>query len=360
MDILARNFSGPRHITAAEGAPLLAFLNRIFRRGAPGGMERLYPHLYGDMTANREWTHVITCRKSIVAHLGIYPLSVVSPAGRVLVGGIGAVATHERFRGQGLMSVLLEHATAWMKAHGMPVSILWGDHLRYARFGWTGAGARVRFSVTPRTAGALARWTLPVAPCRDALPVADELHALHRTLPVRVERSAAVFSGIMHKANRRVYVARAGKRIAAYALVQRWEARRQVTFSVEEAAGSSSGILSLFRWFATRPGVDAVKAEAPLTFQPHLPALLGAADGWSTSVIGLGQIKVVDAAGLGTAYGLPALAPALRRHAVRPTEQPGLLFGPLPPAARLPARAAAAAPFRRLPLPFYLCPSDHV
>jgi len=214
--------------------------------------------------------------------------------------------------------------------------------------------------VTRRSAERLARWTLPVSRVRDTDAVADDLHALHRTLPVRVERSAADFPLILRKIRRQVYAVRRGRRIEAYALVQRWEARRQVTFTVEEVAGTSDGILSLFRWFATRPGVDAVKAEAALAHQPHLATLLGSADGWSTSVINLGQIKAIDPAGIAAAYRRPALAAALRRHGIRPIDQPRLLFGPLPPAVLLPSRAAAAPAVRDLPLPFYLCPSDHV
>lgn len=360
MQVLAPRFSAPRHITAQEGPGLLRMLNRIFATGAPFGMEREYPHLYGDMRANLEWTHVICHRGAIAAHVGIYPLDVVSSAGRLRVGGIGAVATLPEHRGQGLMAALLEHCTGWMRAHGMPVSILWGDHLRYARFGWTGAGARLKFTVTRRSAAALARWNLPVALVRNADRIAPELHALHRTLPVRVERSAAVFPLILRKVGRRVLVARAGRRVAAYALARRWHSRRHVSWSVEEAAGSPEGLLSLFRWLATRPGVDQVGAEASLSPQPHLARLLEAADGWSTSVIQLGQVKVVDLDGAARSYGQAALAPAIRRARLAPLAQPGALFGPVPVATLWPRRIAHAPGLRGLPLPLYLCPSDHV
>jgi len=360
MQVLARKFSGPRHATAAEGAGLLRMLNRIFATGAPSGMEREYPHLYGDMTANLEWTHVITCRGTIVSHVGIYPLEFVSGASRLRVGGIGAVATLPGFRGQGLMSVLLNHCTSWMRSHGMPASILWGDHTRYARFGWTGAGARLRLRLNRRSASALARWTLPVQAIRTPEPLAEELHALHRTLPARVERSAAVFPLILRKVDRQVLVARSGRRVAAYALVRRWAGRRHASYSVEEIAGRREGVLSLFRWLATRPGVDQVETEAPVAWQPHLAELLNGADGWSTSIIGLGQIKVVDPDGVAAAYGRPGLAKELRRRSIPASDQPRLLFGPLPAAAQFAGPAAGHARLGDLPLPFYLCPSDHV
>src|SRR3990172_4831266 len=137
--ILSPRYEGPRAARPGEGAKVLRFISRIFsgrRMGRGWTMLREYPHLYGDMERHLEWCRVVTHEGRIVSHVGVYPLPFVSFGRRMLAGGIGAVATDPAHRGQGLMAVLLDHPTRYMKHHGMPLSILWGDRTRYARFGW--------------------------------------------------------------------------------------------------------------------------------------------------------------------------------------------------------------------------------
>ncbi len=364
MTIRSRRYEGPRPARPGETRALLAFLDRIFVRGCPGGMAREYPHLYGDMEAHRDWSHVMTRDGRIVAHTGIYPLDFVVRGRTVRAGGIGAVATDERHRGKGLMSALLGYATAWMRVHGMPLSILWGDRYRYARFGWEGAGTTVGFTLYPAAASFLKDHDEPVTELKRPAARVRELHALHRALPARVERSATVFPLILSKVGRRVFAVLRRGRVTAYAITRSWRTGRGrgagVTWQVEEAVGAPAGVVSIFRALVVRPGTERVRGELLPEFLAHARGLLNGADCWSLSARCLGQVKVVDRNATLAALGVPALAGPLR--AVRPTplELPRLLFGPVPLRAQVPAGPARTRLERVLPLPLFLWPTDHV
>jgi len=362
--VLARKYEGPRMARPGEGAEVLRMISRVFpgtREMGPGwSMLSEYPHLYGDMEAHLDWCFVVRHEGRIVSHCGVYPLEFVGGDSRVLCGGVGAVATLNEYRGQGMMAALLDYSTEYMRGHGMPVSILWGDRTRYARFGWEPAGEKLGFRIDGRSAETLRKYDDRVVELKDPEPRAAEMHALHRALPVRVERTPAVFPLVMRKVNRRVFCAVRGHRIVAYALARSWGGKNGVTWGVEETAGSAEGVLSLYRWFASRPGTRVVHGEVPFAPVPYLQALFGAMDFWRSSVGCLGQIKVVDRPALLRAYGLGVLDRPVRGLKWNVLEQARLLFGPLPPRAILRSGAALRALDRRLPLPFYLWPSDHV
>jgi len=364
VKILAKRYEGPRMARPGEGAEVLRLISRVFPGGpsmGPGwSMLSEYPHLYGDMEACLDTCFVIRHEGRIVSHCGVYPLEFVAGTSRALCGGIGAVATLDAYRGRGMMAALLDYCSDYMRGHGMPVSILWGDRTRYARFGWEPAGEKFEFRIDARSAETLRRYDDRVVELKDPERRAEELHSLHRALPVRVERSAAVFPLVMRKVGRRVFCAVRGKRIVAYALIRHWGGRKRAGWSVQETAGAPEGVLSLYRWFASRPGTDRVHGEVPFAPLPYLQTLFGATDFWRSSISVLGQIKIVDRPALLGAYRLGSLDRAVRGLKWNSLEQARLLFGPLPPRAILPPGSALRALDRRLPLPFYLWPSDHV
>jgi len=361
--VLSRGFDGPRVAKPGETAEILDLLQRIF--GNPGfSMLAEYPHLYGDMESNLDWCHVIAHRGRIVSHTGIYPLKFVAGARSVMVGGIGAVATEPAYRGKGMMSAFLDYSTAWMRGHGMPVSILWGDRLRYARYGWEPAGAAWSFTMNQRSAGALARYREPVREIAEPGPYLDDLHAIHQALPLRVDRTRDEFGLVLRKAGRKVFAAFEGRKPAAFVIAagrREGKGRRsEEWWNLQLAAGSRKGILSIIRWFLSRPGARGVGGQVPVEWRGYLNDLVDCADHWRGTGIGaLGQVKVVDLKETVSALGAGGLVPAVRRLRLPVTRQASLLFGPLPASAHLPpAKARRFA--GKLPLPFYLWPCDHV
>ncbi len=357
--ILSLRYEGPRAARPGEAKALLAFLDRTFIGGCPRGMAREYPHLYGEMERHLEWCRVVTHEGRIVSHVGVYPLPFVSFGRRIMAGGIGAVATEPAHRGQGLMAALLDHATGYMKHHGMPLSILWGDRTRYARFGWEPAGRALSFVVSRRTAEVLKAHDAPVRELHDPARHADRLLALHRRNPVRVERDPWMMGCILRKIGRRTFAAFQQRTIIGYAVARRWAGKSGATWAVEECGGSPHGVASLVRWFATRPGVARVRGVAPVDVAGWLPALLPAIENWGSSIGWLGQIKVTDRPALLRAHGVASLERRVARLRLGETGDARLLYGPLAPPALLPPHAAAPL-VPRLPLPLFMWNTDHV
>ncbi len=64
--------------------------------------------------------------------------------------GVGTVCTTAEARGRGVMSSMLRAGIAETDRQGALVSILWGDRVRYGRFGWEQAGRQVVMELSRR------------------------------------------------------------------------------------------------------------------------------------------------------------------------------------------------------------------
>ena len=80
----------------------------------------------------------------------VYPLTWQVGEGALRVAGIGAVATHPRHRGRGLMRAVVGHCVAEARAAGYHLSWLDGLGHRYRHFGYERAGAEISFRLTAR------------------------------------------------------------------------------------------------------------------------------------------------------------------------------------------------------------------
>ena len=155
MTVLARKFEGPRGARIGEAGQVFRFVNRMFGFYTRFGLDAEYPWIYKRIARFPDQHRVILHRGEVVSHIGVYPLEFVTPGGRVLAGGIGAVCTAEKFQGKGLMTHLLGDVVKHMGKRGMPLSILWGNKFRYHRFGWEPAGSRFAFGFVPGSLPAL-------------------------------------------------------------------------------------------------------------------------------------------------------------------------------------------------------------
>jgi len=361
--VLSRKYDGPRAVRPNEVPAVLKLINRMFTF-VKTGMERESPHIYRRMAEFPERHRIITCRGEVAAHTAIIPLEFVTPAGRETAGGIGCVCTNPKYRGRGLMSRLLEHAGEKMRAARMPFSILWGDRLRYARFGWEPAGRKFAFGLDARSREALVPFKFRVEKLEDLDAEAEELHEIHREVPFRVERDPETFKLMLERPGRAVWVARRGRKVEAWAMAGEnpWiEPRhRRGNWVVEYAAGTTEGILGLLRWFLVRCGARSVRMIWPLGRTAVPVHLLEAMNNWSSTIEFLGQIRVLDPAAMLAGFGARAVTPAFRKLRLSPRAQARLLLGPFTPEQNLPASRGSAAPFRRLPLDLFMWPADHV
>jgi hypothetical protein len=100
---------------------------------------------------------------AIVGVIGVYPFGVRLAGVEFRSAGIGQVTTLAPMRGQGVMTTILKAATSQMDDL-YDFTWLWGDRLRYGRFGWARGGVNYRFETSARY--------LPEP------PPADEVHQL--------------------------------------------------------------------------------------------------------------------------------------------------------------------------------------
>lgn len=359
--ILSKKYEGPRTLKPHEVPTLMRLFDDIFWKGQRGTMMRYLPYLYRDLGSRLETAQVITCGGQIVSHVGLYPIEFALGPRRVMAGGIGGVLTQPRFRGQGLMAALLGHSTGLMKRQGVPLSILWGDRFRYSRFGWEPAGAKLDLGFSQPS---LAYWDHdPLSVTKaDAAACLPAVRRLHSTQPARALRPAGTFLLHLTAQGRRLYLAGPAQKPAAYALVKSWlnkEGKKK--WQVDEFAGSTDGILSLFSFLLKQPGTASLQATMPMAYGSWLPPLFRASNAWESSHGGMiGQFKVIDLAGLLRALGLSGLQPALAKARLSPAELVSVLLGPAGPKVLLPPGKLRDTLSAKLPVGLFLWPADHV
>ena len=178
-----------RTVRAEEFDDFMRFLERCYGHSY-NFFPRAYPQLYRPDPDALECFLVLEVDGKIVSHVGLFPLELRSFGCRLMVGGVGGVATLPEERGKGYMSRLLRHAISLMRERGWPLSALGGDRQRYATFGWEQAGLKVNLTLTRRALDWVGTKPAEVreAPPEEAAPVVDELS---KSLPLRVERRRA-------------------------------------------------------------------------------------------------------------------------------------------------------------------------
>jgi predicted N-acetyltransferase YhbS len=360
MQILVRKFEGPRTLKAAEVPALMALFDDIFWKGKKGTMMHYLPQLYRDLDTRLETTQVITCRGEIASHLGLYPIEFAVENRRVRAGGIGGVLTQPKYRGQGLMGILLNRATALMKQKGVPLSILWGDRFRYSHFGWEPGGRKFRLGFSKKSLAYLKRFDAPIQEVQDPATLKGELFRMHEHFPVRAVRSPERFLTHLSSQGRRVFVSPSARKPSAYAVVKSWNDKGKIGWEIDEYGGSRSGVLSLFTGLLKKSGTESVYSEAPFHHTPYLEDLLTAADAWMGGCGHVAQWKIVDLPGLMSALGQPGLERPVKDLKLSTANLVSLVLGPAGPHPLSPAGSARERLARELPANLYLWPTDHV
>lgn len=174
-------------LTAADYEELIAFLDTCFgeaspsfRLQAPGNLQPTDASL-GMMRAIRR-------QGRLAAVAGLFPRTLIMGEQQLAVSGVGCVATAPRWRGEGLMTELMEHLVAASDAARVPVSALGGHRQRYRRWGYEICGQQLQVQMTAadlrQGPGKLPSVTLEPAGPGDL----TTLQALHETQPLRVAR----------------------------------------------------------------------------------------------------------------------------------------------------------------------------
>jgi predicted acetyltransferase len=140
---------GPRACKKEEFKDAINLINQVFRtsQGHNPTMEEEFPLLLSE--ENLENMRVIVEDGKVVSIVNFYITTILIEGIPIKAASIGAVCTHEDYRGKGYSSLLLDDAEKEMRKKGVDVILVSGDRSLYLRKGYCKAGWAVRFDVYP-------------------------------------------------------------------------------------------------------------------------------------------------------------------------------------------------------------------
>ena len=159
---------GPRALKAPEFDSLCALVNTVFRSDGKGRMEEQYPLLFAP--ENFDHLFVMADGDRVVSHVGALTRDVSVLGHRFTTMSIGAVATYESHRGQGLATKLMEAAIRKARGQGASLMPISGGRGLYRRLGAKRAGRYAAYAIR--------RGVLPAARSDARLAKASDLTAM--------------------------------------------------------------------------------------------------------------------------------------------------------------------------------------
>ncbi|MCY3713607.1 MAG: GNAT family N-acetyltransferase [Gemmatimonadetes bacterium] len=353
---------GPRGLKAQEFDSLCTLVNTVFRGDGVGRMEEQYPLLFAP--ENFDQLFVMVDEGVVVSHVGALTRDISVLGCRMSTMSIGAVATYESYRGQGLATRLMEAAVrkaVEQDAVLMPIS---GGRGLYTRLGAKRIGQYALFSVPRDTlpagedTAAGDRVTAGDTDIQQAGP--EDLHEMTRLYaeePSRYVRSTADLrmavdaAWICDRDGETVVIREEGRPVAYTGIQKRRpdredEARRA---RLAEVAGSRSALLRALPCLYDRYGVDyleivttASDIELASLLRPH--GVTAAPQGFTGTVLVLQPERLLqvfedyvsDVLGRGTlAWDVSGTSVSFQSdgqaHPIATGDLGALVFGVVPP-----------------------------
>lgn len=235
---------GPRSLKREEFESLCQLVNTVFRPDGLGRMEEQYPLLFS--AENFDHLLVMVDGTRVVSHVGTLTRDVCILGQRIQTISIGAVATYQEYRGQGLATELMNGAIQKGMAEGSEVMLISGGRGLYRRLGCVRVGQYAGFTVP--------RGTIPSGDVEIAPATADDIPAMTRIYahePVRYVRNvddfhANVMTGRVYDRPGEALVIRQNGRIIAYVGAQCPQTDRpdgQTLVRLAEIAGVRAAIV---------------------------------------------------------------------------------------------------------------------
>ncbi len=234
---------GPRGLKAQEFESLCTLVNTVFRSDGGGRMEEQYPLLFAP--ENFDHTLVMVDEGVVVSHVGALTRDISVLGCRMSTMSIGAVATYESHRGQGLATRLMEIAIRKaidQDAVLMPIS---GGRGLYTRLGAKRIGQYALYTIQ-RDVLTASETDIRRAESAD-LPEMTRLYAEEPSRYVRstADLGTAVDAEWICDQDGETVVIREGGRLSAYAGIQKHRPDREngPRVRLAEIAGSRSALV---------------------------------------------------------------------------------------------------------------------
>ena len=206
-------------LTAADFEEGMALLNYAFSYShGPHDFPSLLPKLYRPTDEDMGCNYAIRRDGLLAAAVGVFPMTWHVGGTALRVAGIGGVSTHPRYRGTGLMRVLMQHCVKEIRDAGYPLSYLDGLRRRYRHFGYEQCGTELLFTLgrDDLEAAGVDGSDIAVRRLTDGDPLLADAQRLHAAQLVRWERPPAQFVAICSSWNNQPYAAVTGSELAGY------------------------------------------------------------------------------------------------------------------------------------------------
>lgn len=206
-------------LTAADFDEAMDLLNYAFGYShGPHDFPALLPKLYRPTDRHMRCNYAIRRRGMLAAAVGVFPIVWHVGGAALRVAGVGGVSTHPRYRGSGLMTMLMRHCVEEIRAAGYPLSVLSGRRRRYRRFGYEQCGTELLFTLERDDLEAAGADGTGIEFRRLTAddPLLADAQRLHDGQGMRCERPPAEFVAICSSWNNRPYAAVVGADLAGY------------------------------------------------------------------------------------------------------------------------------------------------
>ncbi len=130
------------HAAAEDREAVLSLINSIWTQS---DIKKRSPWLFTDERISDHLVYEIDGK--IRGVIGAYPFDVRIDGKVFKMLGIGQVITHPEYRGKGVMGALLSQVIQNMEETGIEGSWLWGDIIRYGRYGWGAVGRSINLKI---------------------------------------------------------------------------------------------------------------------------------------------------------------------------------------------------------------------
>ncbi len=195
----------------------------------------------------------------VAAHVGIYPQDMKVNGSILKSGSIGGVATHEKARGKGYMSVLLKRAVELLHERKYDVSWLGGDRKRYGYFGWECGGRVSKFITAPRYFSEYK--TRAIKKFSGERVYLNQLTKLHSAEEFGQKRSRALDKLLYGRLKRDTWLALERDKVLAYMTLGTKHSDEQAR--VLECGGSLEELKPLIRHAFDKLGFKRLEAVTP-------------------------------------------------------------------------------------------------
>lgn len=211
-----------RHGNDSQREELMSLLNKTFGFTAEEDkFESLIPKLYNEEYHPAENNIILDVNGEMRAAVGVYYSKLYIGDETLKTAGIGNVATHPDYRGEGYMRFCMALAMDEIKQSMADIAILGGARQRYAHHGFEHGGARYEFTYCKENVtrkffcDKKSEFTAKLLEKTDTETL-EAIADIYNRLPYKAERSASTMYDIMKTWNAKPYAVFEGETLKGW------------------------------------------------------------------------------------------------------------------------------------------------